>query len=89
MDVTRSLLKLLLGYEPRGDVETMDVFTARKSGVLPQKEWVENHVSKWKGFTRTGMMMHECEGSHIDLLTTEHIVSFQSVLKAVLRGRGI
>lgn len=89
VDVTKSLVEMLVGYEPRGDVETMDVFYANNSGRVPQKQWVEDCLSKWEGFTRTGMRMHECEGAHEDMMTMEHIFSFQSIFKAVLRERGI
>ena len=89
VDVTKALIEMLIGYDPRGDVETMDVFLAKDSGKVPQKQWVEDHLSKWEGFTRTGMRMHECEGTHTELMTTENILSFSNVLKGVLRERGI
>ena len=87
--VTQSLVKMVVGYEPRGDVRTMDVFYAKNSGKVPQKPWVEDYLSQWEGFTRTGMRMHECEGIHEEMMTTENIFSFQSALKTVLRERGI
>ena len=89
VDVTKSLIEMLGDYEPRGEVETMDVFYAKNSGIVPQKQWEEDHLSQWNGFTRTGVRMHECDGAHEDMMTMENIFSFQSVFKAVLRERGI
>lgn len=88
-NVTKSLADMGIGYEPRGDVESMDVFYAKNSGWVPQKTWVEDWLSKWDGFTRTGLKLHECDGTHETMMATENIVSFASVLKTVLRERGI
>ena len=35
------------------------------------------------------MRMHECDGTHEDMMTMENIFSFQGVFKAVLRERSI
>ena len=89
VNVNQSLVKLLQYYEPRGAISSIDVFVAKDSGRFPQKEWVEDHLGKWNGFTGSQTRMHECEGTHIDMMSTENVVSFQSVLRAVLRERGI
>ena len=89
VNVTKSLVEMLVGCEPRGDVETMDVFYAKNSGTFPQKPWVEEHLSKWDGFTRTGLRMHECDGTHEKMMATQNIVSFSNLLKTALRERGI
>ena len=88
VDVMKSLAEMLPDYEPRGDVKTLDVFFAKeRRGSFPKKVWLD-HMSNWSQFTRTAVRMHECDGTHVDMMT-EHIVAFQAVLKAALRERGI
>lgn len=89
VDVTKSLVEMIHDYVPRGDVETMDVFYAQNSGRVPQILWVKEYLSKWGEFTRTGVRLHEGEGTHEDMMSTKQIISFQGVFKTVLRERGI
>ena len=90
VDVSKSLAQILLGYEPRGDVETLDVFVAKESrGSFSKKIWVEDHLSNWSKFSRTAVRMHESDGTHVDMMTTKHIVAFQAALKVALRERGV
>lgn len=46
--------------------------------MAPRKQWAENCLSKWEGFTQTGMRMHGCKEAHEDMMMTEHVFLFFS-----------
>ncbi len=78
-------------YDPSGSVAMMDVFFAIPLSAVAKnkKEWVDNHLSKWKDFTREPPRFHEVDGAHYTMMGPEHILSFQKNLKKVLTERGI
>ena len=78
-------------YDPSGCVGGIDVFFATPLlAVAENKEdWVANHLSKWKDFSRSEPRFHEVAGAHYTMLGPKHILSFQKKLKSVLSDRGL
>ncbi|KAL8719196.1 MAG: hypothetical protein Q9225_003775 [Loekoesia sp. 1 TL-2023] len=89
VDVMHSLYRLLEGYEVTGEIETVDVFVARNSGLAEQAVWREEHLGHWKEFSRTPVEYYECDGTHHYMLTQANMPSFQRMLKKALKAKGI
>lgn len=89
VEISKSLIDMIVDYEPSGEVEAMDVFYAGTWGLIAQEIWLGDYLKRWNGFTRTGARLHACEGEHHTMLTAANIFSFQNTLKTVLRERGI
>ena len=78
-------------YEPSGSVAAIDIFFAIPlKGVAKSKDdWVANHLSKWKNFSRTDPKFHDVAGAHYTMMGPKHVLSFQKTLKSVLSARGL
>lgn len=78
-------------YNPSGSVANIDVFVADplSSVAKGRADWIENHLSKWKDFSRTEPRLHEVKGAHYTMLAPEHVLSFQQKLRSVLISRGL
>ncbi|KAI0407027.1 hypothetical protein F4802DRAFT_555394 [Xylaria palmicola] len=89
--VAYSLQRLAVDYEPQGMVDTMDVFYAvpLKMVARSRKEWLEEHLDKWKDFSLTKPLFHEVGGAHYTMLGPDHVLEFSDKLRAALRGRGL
>ena len=89
VEVMHSLYTMLEGYDPTGNVGSLDVFVARNSGLVEQSVWMKDHVGLWKGLSRTEVDFHECDGAHHDILSHSNMPSFQRMLKKALNAKGI
>ena len=78
-------------YNPSGSVANIDVFVADPLSSVSKgrADWIENHLSKWKDFSRTESRIHEVRGAHYTMLAPEHVLSFQQKLRSVLTSRGL
>jgi thioesterase domain-containing protein len=78
-------------YEPQGMVENMDVFYCDPLAVVAssKEEWLQDHLSKWREFTKTDVRFHEVRGSHYTMLLPDHVRSFQATLQRALTLRGL
>ncbi|KFA61393.1 hypothetical protein S40285_03621 [Stachybotrys chlorohalonatus IBT 40285] len=82
---------MAVNYEPSGSVATIDVFHAipLRVAAKSREDWVENHLSKWKDFSRGEARFHEVGGAHYTMIGPQHVVNFATTLKAALRERGL
>lgn len=78
-------------YEPGGMVEAMDVFYCVPLAAVSssKEEWLEEHLSKWKGFCRTEVRFCEVGGAHYTMIGPEHVGGFQKTLRLALKARGV
>lgn len=78
-------------YNPSGSVANIDVFIADPLSAVAKDRasWVENHLGKWKDFSRTEPCLHEVGGAHYTMLAPEHVLSCQQKLRSVLTSRGL
>ena len=78
-------------YDPSGSVANIDVFVADplSSVAKGRADWIENHLSKWKDFSRAEPCIHEVRGAHYTMLAPEHVLSFHQTLRSVLISRGL
>ncbi|KAF2683183.1 acyl-protein synthetase [Lentithecium fluviatile CBS 122367] len=90
-DVAFGLQSMAVDYEPSGEIDVIDVFHAvpLKVAAASRKEWVDDHLSKWRDFCRTQPKFHEVGGAHYTMIGPEHVSSFAIKLKAALRARGL
>lgn len=89
VEVMHALYGMLKGYDSTDTVATIDVFIARNSGLTDETVWRTEHLNHWKYHSRSEVEFHECEGAHHDMLTQDHVPSFQRTLKKALLARGI
>jgi thioesterase domain-containing protein len=89
--VAYSLQSMAVDYDPSGSIDSMDVFHAipLKIAAKSKEDWVENHLSKWRDFTRGDVRFHEAEGSHYTMIGPNHVAGFAQILKRALRERGL
>ena len=78
-------------YDPSGSVAGIDVFFAIPLAAVAKNkdDWVANHLSKWKDFSRSVPRFHEVAGAHYTMMGPKHVLSFQKILKSVLNDRGL
>lgn len=90
-DVAYGLQSMAVDYEPCGMVRLIDVFHAipLRVAAASREDWVNNHLSKWKDFSRTAPRFHEVGGEHYTMLSPEHVYEFSNTLKRALEARGI
>ena len=89
--VAFSLQSIARDYEPGGMVEAMDVFYCVPLAAVSasKEEWLEGHLSRWKGFCRSEVRFHEVEGAHYTMIGPEFVGGFQKTLRAALKARGV
>jgi thioesterase domain-containing protein len=82
---------MAVDYEPDGAVAGIDVFYCHPLAIVAssKEEWRENHLSKWRDFTRSEPRFHEVGGAHYTMLNTEHVFAFQKTLRGALEARGL
>ncbi|KAI1339297.1 acetyl-CoA synthetase-like protein [Xylariaceae sp. FL0016] len=85
------LQHMAVDYEPAGLVDSIDIFHAipLKAVSRSREDWVQNHLSKWAGFSRSGPRLHGVGGAHYTMLMPEYVAQFARIFKAALRARGI
>lgn len=78
-------------YDPSGSVANIDVFycTPLASVARDRGQWLREHLSKWKDFSRCAPKFHEVQGAHYTMLDPQNVVSFQKKLQSVLSERGV
>lgn len=78
-------------YDPSGSVSSIDVFycTPLASVAHDRTQWLREHLSKWKDYSRSSPRFHEVQGEHYTMLDPQNVLSFQNKLQCVLRERGI
>ena len=86
-----ALQSMAVDYEPAGSVATMDVFYCTPLAVVAtsREQWLQEHLSLWRGFVRGDVGFHEVGGEHYTMLGKEHVFTFQKTLKRVLKARGL
>lgn len=79
-------------YEPKGRVQSLDVFYATTPDVFYAKsadEMLEKHIGEWKSFVETTPTFHRVSGTHNDLIRPVHVAGFHKTLGEVLKVRGL
>jgi len=78
-------------YDPSGSVASIDVFFAipLQAVAKDKADWVANHLSKWKDFSRSEPRFHDVPGAHYTMMSSKHILAFSRELKSVLSERGL
>ncbi|PSN71813.1 acyl-protein synthetase [Corynespora cassiicola Philippines] len=90
-DIAYSLQSLAVEYEPSGSVAVMDIFHAKPLAVAAKsrKDWIDNHLSRWKDYTRKEPKFHKVEGAHYTMISPEYVEGFALTLNRVLEERGL
>ncbi|KXH27283.1 hypothetical protein CSIM01_02567 [Colletotrichum simmondsii] len=90
-DIAENFRVNVQSYEPRGNVNSLDVFVADPPSYAAhdRQDWRENKLERWVDFTRTGAEFHNCPGIHAKMLNKEHMADFAKIFKAAMRMRGV
>jgi acyl-CoA synthetase (AMP-forming)/AMP-acid ligase II/thioesterase domain-containing protein len=90
-NVAFGLQSMAVDYEPSGQIDTIDIFHAIPLKVVAatQEEWVSEHLSRWRDFSKTEPIFHHVGGAHYTMLGADHVSSFSQTLMAALRQRGL
>jgi thioesterase domain-containing protein len=90
-DLAFALQYSAVDYEPSGLVDGIDVFCAIPLAAVAKNvdDWEQNHLGRWKDFTRTTPRIHRVKGAHYTMLTSEYLPSFVKTLNNALKQRGI
>jgi acyl-CoA synthetase (AMP-forming)/AMP-acid ligase II/thioesterase domain-containing protein/acyl carrier protein len=86
-----ALQSMAINYEPTGSIAAMDIFYCEPLAVVAvsKQHWREEHLSKWKDFTRSEPRFHEVDGAHYTMLSPAHVFNFQRTLRGALEARGM
>ncbi|KAF9895404.1 hypothetical protein FE257_000310 [Aspergillus nanangensis] len=76
--LAHALQSMAVDYEPSGSVATMDVFCCIPLAMVAssKQQWRDEHLSKWKDFTREEPKFHDVGGAHYTMLSPEHVFDF-------------
>nr|P9WES4.1 RecName: Full=Nonribosomal peptide synthetase acyN; AltName: Full=Polyporic acid synthetase acyN [Ascocoryne sarcoides]UQS21311.1 AcyN [synthetic construct] len=90
-DLAYRMQAIAQDYDPSGRVRNMDIFYAIPLVAVAKskKEWVDNHLVKWRGFVDEEPHWHEVDGAHYTMLGPDNIHTFQKTLRASLEERGL
>ncbi|RAK84609.1 nonribosomal peptide synthetase TdiA [Aspergillus costaricaensis CBS 115574] len=91
-DVIDGFSRAAKGYTPGGRVEAMvDVFAVDPLMTVTDDRgcWVERYLNQWERLSRRGMVVHQCEGRHADMLGAKYVNGLQLVLRRVMEERGV
>ncbi len=86
VDVAYSLVELGRQYEPRGLVESMNIYYAAppvRYRDLPKHAWLRDRLQAWDAFSRQPVQYMELAGEHQSVLG-EHLDEFQQMLRSHL-----
>ncbi|PYH68088.1 non-ribosomal peptide synthetase [Aspergillus vadensis CBS 113365] len=92
MDIINGFSRAAKGYTPGGRVEMMvDVFIVDFLMTVTDDRgcWVERYLKQWERLSRRGMVVHQCEGRHADMLGAKYVNGLQLVLRRVMEERGV
>jgi aryl carrier-like protein len=89
-DVEFSLQRMSAGYEPTGEVDSIDVFCGEPPATLASNDenWFAEHLSKWENFARD-VRFHEIASVKDETLGPESAAHFQKTLGKALQARGV
>lgn len=90
-DIAENFRVNVKSYEPVGSVEKLDVFVADppRYAARDRQDWRENKLGRWRDFSRTETVFHDCPGIHAKMLNREHMADFAKIFKAAMRRRGV
>jgi acyl-CoA synthetase (AMP-forming)/AMP-acid ligase II/thioesterase domain-containing protein/aryl carrier-like protein len=91
-EVSNALHALAWDYEPNGTVDVMDVFCAipLKAVANNRYEWKEMQLRRWTDFVgEGGVEFHDVRGEHFNMIGSNHVESFQSIMKETMKARGV
>ncbi|PYH47131.1 non-ribosomal peptide synthetase [Aspergillus saccharolyticus JOP 1030-1] len=85
------LQSMAVEYEPSGSVMAIDCFYCIPLvGVATSKrQWYDEHMVKWRDFSRSEPRFHDVGGAHYTMLAPEHVFRFQKTLRRALEDRGL
>jgi acyl-CoA synthetase (AMP-forming)/AMP-acid ligase II/thioesterase domain-containing protein len=86
-----ALQGMAVDYEPSGSVASLDCFYCIPLQVVAtsKQQWLDEHLSKWKDFSRSEVRFHDVDGAHYTMLSPEHVASFHKTLRHALETRGL
>jgi thioesterase domain-containing protein len=89
--VAFALQSMAVDYEPSGSVAGFDCFYCIPLAVVAtsKQQWLDDHLSKWKDFSRSKVRFHSVGGAHYTMLSPEHVFEFQKTLRRALEKRGL
>lgn len=89
-DAAFALQRMAVGYEPSGEVDSIDVFCGETSDTLASsgEDWFADHLSRWREFTRD-VVFYQVGGDDSTMLGQELVKTFQKTLSKVLLERGV
>jgi thioesterase domain-containing protein len=90
-DLVFALHDSAVDYDPSGLVDGIDVFCAVPLAAVAKDmdDWQQNHLGRWKDFTRTAPRIHRVLGAHYTMLSNQYLPSFVKILNNALKWRGI
>jgi thioesterase domain-containing protein len=86
-----ALQSMAVDYDPVSSIAGIDVFYCNPLAVAASSkaQWVSEHLSQWKDFSRSPPRFHDVGGAHYTMLGPEHVFGFQKTLRNALEARGI
>ncbi|KAK7979954.1 hypothetical protein PG989_012411 [Apiospora arundinis] len=91
VDVAYGLQSIAMGYDPSGEVHSIDVFHAipLRAAASSREVWLKEHLSRWSDFVREKPRFHAVGGAHYTMIGPEHVGTFAETLTKALKERGI
>ncbi|KAJ6131257.1 hypothetical protein N7523_001717 [Penicillium sp. IBT 18751x] len=86
-----ALQSMAVDYDPTSSIAGIDVFYCNPLAVAASSkaQWLSEHLSQWKDFSRSPPRFHDVGGAHYTMLGPEHVFGFQKTLRNALDARGI
>lgn len=91
MNIADNFGNMAYTYHPRGSVERVDAFTARRCTMLGENRqtWAREHLMEWQDFSRGKIGLWDHEGNDADMLSPMYVRGFADRLGAAFEARGI
>lgn len=86
-----ALQSMAVDYDPTSSIAGIDVFYCNPLAVAASSkaQWLSEHLSQWKDFSRSPPRFHDVGGAHYTMLGPEYVFGFQKTLRGALDARGI
>ncbi|CAI7637136.1 unnamed protein product [Penicillium glandicola] len=86
-----ALQSMAVDYDPTSSIASIDIFYCNPLAVAASSkaQWLSEHLSQWKNFSRSPPCFHDVGGAHYTMLGPEHVFGFQKTLRSALDVRGI
>ncbi|KAJ5888974.1 hypothetical protein N7495_009015 [Penicillium taxi] len=86
-----ALQSMAVDYDPSSSIASIDVFYCNPLAVAASNktQWLSEHLSQWKDFSRSIPRFHDVGGAHYTMLGPEYVFGFQKTLRSALEARGI